>query len=305
VPCRCDRFEPAAELDALRRDIALEASYNFALQNARAGTGGDGEAPPAPDDELPSIGGYRMERSIADFVRACRVQIRDEQQKPDCDTALIGLLSDAVRMTREYDIEVRRSLKTPTVITELRGEVAGLTKQLGDEREAAWAVLRESQAEVGRLRGKLDENVQQIASLQILNGMALQFGDEEKALRERAEAECGRLREDAALRDRAIMNAIEATVVACDKDEREGVPHEARVVDYAGILARSVDAARFSPATPPIKFVADPSVPPGELHAVQDGKVVAKIVNLGTEPTTPTSPSLGLSEDAPREEGKP
>ncbi len=48
------------------------------------------------------VAGERMDRSIADFVRACEVTIEDEQSKPAPDTALIALLCDAVRLTREY-----------------------------------------------------------------------------------------------------------------------------------------------------------------------------------------------------------
>lgn len=57
----------------------------------------------AADDDLPSIAGRRMERSVADFVRACRVLIAEEQRKPLPDNALIGVLCDAVRYTRETD----------------------------------------------------------------------------------------------------------------------------------------------------------------------------------------------------------
>ncbi len=48
------------------------------------------------------VAGERMERSLADFTRACEVQILDEQRSPACDTALIGVLCDAVRLAREY-----------------------------------------------------------------------------------------------------------------------------------------------------------------------------------------------------------
>ncbi len=48
------------------------------------------------------VAGERMERSLADFERACAVHIMEEQQQPCCDIALIGLLCDAVRLSREY-----------------------------------------------------------------------------------------------------------------------------------------------------------------------------------------------------------
>jgi hypothetical protein len=46
--------------------------------------------------------GGRMERSIADFIRACGVHLTDEQEKIAPDTALIAVLCDGVRMAREY-----------------------------------------------------------------------------------------------------------------------------------------------------------------------------------------------------------
>ncbi len=52
-------------------------------------------------DDLPSVEGVYMNRSIADFQRACRVRINEEQRKPNPDTALIALLCDAVRCSRE------------------------------------------------------------------------------------------------------------------------------------------------------------------------------------------------------------
>lgn len=46
------------------------------------------------------VAGERMERSFDDFERACLVQIEEEQQKLSSDSALIGLLCDAVRLCR-------------------------------------------------------------------------------------------------------------------------------------------------------------------------------------------------------------
>ncbi len=50
---------------------------------------------------LPSVEGVYMDRSIADFQRACQVHIGEEQARVSPDTALIGLLCDAVRCSRE------------------------------------------------------------------------------------------------------------------------------------------------------------------------------------------------------------
>ena len=47
------------------------------------------------------IGGVYMDRSLKDFVRACEARIEAEQAKPLPETALIALLCDAVRLSRE------------------------------------------------------------------------------------------------------------------------------------------------------------------------------------------------------------
>ena len=47
------------------------------------------------------VAGTYMDRSLADFQRACEVHIGEEQRKPNPDTALIAVLCDAVRCARE------------------------------------------------------------------------------------------------------------------------------------------------------------------------------------------------------------
>jgi len=54
---------------------------------------------------LPAIEGVFMNRSIADFQRACQVHIAEEQRRPNPDTALIALLCDAVRCSRELALK--------------------------------------------------------------------------------------------------------------------------------------------------------------------------------------------------------
>lgn len=61
------------------------------------------ETPPAAAGEGVLVGGEFMERSIQDFVRACQVTLEREQAKPAPDTALIALLCDAVRLSRENE----------------------------------------------------------------------------------------------------------------------------------------------------------------------------------------------------------
>lgn len=49
------------------------------------------------------VGGRRLLRSLADFERACKVHIAEEQDKLNPDNALIALLCDAVRLAREQE----------------------------------------------------------------------------------------------------------------------------------------------------------------------------------------------------------
>ena len=59
------------------------------------------------------VAGRMMERSFADFVRACEVHILEESSKANGDTALIALLCDAVRLARETVDSVRRRVAMP------------------------------------------------------------------------------------------------------------------------------------------------------------------------------------------------
>ncbi len=58
-------------------------------------------AEPIPDG-LPEVGGESMTRTLNAFVQSCRVLLRDEQEKIAPDSALIGTLCDAVRLSREH-----------------------------------------------------------------------------------------------------------------------------------------------------------------------------------------------------------
>lgn len=56
----------------------------------------------ATDQDTSSlVAGVYMDRSIVDFQRSCEVHIAEEQRKPNQDNALISLLCDAVRCSRE------------------------------------------------------------------------------------------------------------------------------------------------------------------------------------------------------------
>jgi len=59
-------------------------------------------APVSPVEPQPAaIAGVFMDRSVSDFERACGVHIAEEQRKVLPNTALIALLCDAVRCSRE------------------------------------------------------------------------------------------------------------------------------------------------------------------------------------------------------------
>ena len=47
------------------------------------------------------IAGVYMDRSLAGFVRACERYVEEETLRPDCDSHLISILCDAVRLARE------------------------------------------------------------------------------------------------------------------------------------------------------------------------------------------------------------
>ena len=49
---------------------------------------------------LPSVAG-RMEMTHADFQRGCQLMLRNAQENPNCDTALVYLLCEAIRCSRE------------------------------------------------------------------------------------------------------------------------------------------------------------------------------------------------------------
>jgi hypothetical protein len=51
---------------------------------------------------LPLVAGRCIEGTIADFERRCLVHLEEEQRMPFPDNALIAVLCDAVRLSREY-----------------------------------------------------------------------------------------------------------------------------------------------------------------------------------------------------------
>ena len=65
-----------------------------------------------PDGLEHLVCGVYMERSVADFARACGVYIEEEQRKLASDTHLIALLCDAIRLTREITFMSGEGLRT-------------------------------------------------------------------------------------------------------------------------------------------------------------------------------------------------
>lgn len=65
---------------------------------------GEGRDPLGYDstDGLPAVGGDLLEVTVGDHVQRCRVLIGEEQQKPNADSALIGVLCDSIRLAREF-----------------------------------------------------------------------------------------------------------------------------------------------------------------------------------------------------------
>lgn len=51
---------------------------------------------------LPGVAGERLNGSISDYYRRLLVCLDEEQRKLNPDTALIAVLCDAVRFTREH-----------------------------------------------------------------------------------------------------------------------------------------------------------------------------------------------------------
>jgi hypothetical protein len=61
-------------------------------------------------DGLPSVAGDAMEKTIAEHVQACRVLLMEEQEKPLPNNALISVLCDSIRLTREQERLVKSGI---------------------------------------------------------------------------------------------------------------------------------------------------------------------------------------------------
>jgi len=170
---------------------------------------------------------------------------------PECETEMVSEAGD-VRRCPECGTTVTPAAASP-------GEAP--SAPLGDILETLDSHLHNVGVCVGQLRTAIAASRRKTADLR---GMLTSAA----AARAAAERERDALRESNAglqallaaevkdsgaaesAMEAAVMDAIEQTVIVCDTHEKEGVPMEARVVDYAGILANAKAAAlRATPRT--------------------------------------------------------
>lgn len=59
---------------------------------------------PNNPSELVEVEGERIAGPIGDFILSCRTLITEEQKRESPNEALIAVLSNAVRLAREYDL---------------------------------------------------------------------------------------------------------------------------------------------------------------------------------------------------------
>lgn len=98
----CRIFNPAEPPLRISKNVALRL-YDEAILLA-AGV-------PHTVGDLPSVGGETCERTPAELERACLVLLREEQEKVAPDSAVIGVLCDAVRLSRECRVVVATEAK--------------------------------------------------------------------------------------------------------------------------------------------------------------------------------------------------
>src|SRR5215203_516521 len=86
------------------RTVALSFLANESKDQARAKGAAAMRAVLAPGmAPKVSVAGAVLPMTIAEFERRCLVAIEELQQQPNFDSALLGLLCDAVRLAREFD----------------------------------------------------------------------------------------------------------------------------------------------------------------------------------------------------------
>lgn len=67
---------------------------------------------------LPEVGGDVLPTSLADFERACKMHLAEEQAKISPDNALIGTLCNAVRLARENERMAKSGLGLPPEVVD-------------------------------------------------------------------------------------------------------------------------------------------------------------------------------------------
>jgi hypothetical protein len=69
-------------------------------------------------EQLPSVGGRRLDCSNNEFERRCLVCLLHEQEKIAPDNSVIAVLCDAVRCVREYNDTMKLMFSNPNDITD-------------------------------------------------------------------------------------------------------------------------------------------------------------------------------------------
>ncbi len=128
------------ERDEAREQARLGNGDNLANYNRAEAAESDLAAANAKIAELekenqnfrhpPSVGGKFTERTLASLAHAAQIQIGFEQEKPNCDTALIAILCDTVRLTLEA-VPVVGELARAESLTVENGELRKVVERVG------------------------------------------------------------------------------------------------------------------------------------------------------------------------------
>lgn len=107
------------EFARTQSDWQTEKRWAFAAWQAALSSRARVEAVALDGDSESVVAGRRCEIPLLTFKTRCERHLLDEQEKPNCDTALIGVLCEAVRLAREYADYVRSApLPAPDGVVE-------------------------------------------------------------------------------------------------------------------------------------------------------------------------------------------
>lgn len=116
-----------------------------------------------PVDPNRVVAGRRMDRSNADFERACCVLINEQVENPNGDSHIVAVLADAVRLCREYTDAMTSVPRTDQTAVELVKQALAamsyhrdLDQRLHDlHRNCRCMICRAIQAAEEWLKGKI------------------------------------------------------------------------------------------------------------------------------------------------------